>query len=107
MRKFAPMLAAIMAVTLAAPAFAQSTDTPRIDKRQAQQQKRINKGKATGQITPREAQRLEKGQETIGKMEEKAESDGNVTPRERRKIERAQDQLSKKIAKSKHNKNKK
>ena len=97
---------AIAALTLgvfALPAFAQ-TNTPNIDKRQAEQQKRIDQGKASGQLTDREAAKLEKGQAKVQKMEDKAKADGKVTVAERKRIEREQNKQSRNINKEKHNK---
>ena len=58
-------LLALMIAALSGPVLAQSTDTkstPRIDKRQENQQKRIDQGVASGALNQKEAARLEKGQ---------------------------------------------
>ena len=89
---------------LAVPAFAQTTSTPRIDQRQANQERRIEAGEKSGQLTQREAARLEKGQARVQKMENKATADGKVTAKERRKIERAQNKQSRRIYREKHDK---
>jgi hypothetical protein len=78
--------------------------TQRIDKRQANQQQRIDKGVKSGQIDQREAARLEKGQARVQKMEDKARADGTVTKAERAKIEKAQDRQSKRIAREANDK---
>jgi hypothetical protein len=98
-------VAALAASTL--PAFAQTTSTPRIDERQANQAQRIEQGKKSGQLTRKEAARLEKGQARIQKMEDKAVSDGKVTKKERRRIEHAQDVESRRIARQKHDQQRK
>ena len=88
-------------------AFAQATDTQstkRIDKRQEFQEKRIDKGAQTGQLTDKEKARLEKGQSRVQKAEDKAMADGKMTKKERARIEHAQDQQSKKIYREKHDK---
>ena len=97
--------AAIAATTL--PALAQTQSTPRIDQRQANQAQRIEQGKKSGALTDKEATRLEKGQARVQKMEDKAVADGKVTKKERRKIEHAQDVQSRRIARQKHDKQKK
>ena len=92
---------------LPAVALAQSigtTSTPRIDQRQAEQQKRINQGVQSGQLTTKEAARLEKGQAHVQKMENKAVADNKVTRKERAHIEHAQDKQSRKIHREKHDK---
>jgi hypothetical protein len=102
------IIAAIVAATFALPglALAQTTSTPRIDKRQANQDKRIEEGVKSGELTKKEAARLEKGQARIQKMEDKAMADGKMTKSEARKIERAQDRESKAIARETHDKQK-
>ena len=85
-------------------AVAQTTSTPRIDQRQANQQKRIDEGVKSGELNAKEAQRLQKGQQRVQNAETKAMSDGTVTKKEQRKIEHMQDQQSKKIYREKHDK---
>src|SRR5262245_26845504 len=100
-------LIALMIAAVSGPAAAQSTDTkstPRIDKRQENQEKRIEKGVESGQLNQKETARLEKGQAKVQKMEDKAVADGKVTKKEKKKIEHAQDHQSKKIYKEKHDK---
>ena len=103
--KFPLAAVAAIATALALPAIAQ-TATPRIDQRQASQEKRIDQGVQSGQLNAREAARLEKGQERVGKMEDKAKADGKVTKREKARIHHAQDEQSKRIAKQKHDRQK-
>lgn len=81
-------------------AFAQST--ARIDDRQANQAARIEQGKASGELTPREAARLQRGQRQVQGMENRAMADGKVTGAERARIENAQDAQSARIARQKH-----
>ncbi len=95
--------AAVIAAS-AFPVFAQTTSTPRIDQRQANQQQRIDQGVKSGQLNQKEAARLEKGQARVQKMEDKAVADGKVTAKERRRIEAAQDKQSRRIAREKHDK---
>ena len=115
--KFA--LIGLAVAALSAPAFAQSTDTkapsgapkaaatdtkstPRIDQRQANQEKRVEQGVKSGELTTKETAKLEKGQAKVQKMEDKAVADGAVTKNEKKHIEHAQDQQSKKIHHEKH-----
>lgn len=84
---------ALIVATLPSFVAAQS----RIDQRQENQQKRIDQGAKSGQLTEKEAARLQKGQQRVQKMEDKARADGKVTPEERRRIERAQDRESRNI----------
>ena len=102
------IIAAIVAATFALPglALAQTTSTPRIDQRQANQEKRIEQGVRSGELTKKEAARLEKGQARVQKMENKAMADGTMTKKEKARIEHAQDVESRKIAREKHDKQK-
>ena len=78
-------------------------NTPRIDKREKRQQKRINQGVKSGALTKGEAARLEKQQAKIKNDEAAAKADGKVTPQERRKLTREQNAASRKIYRKKHN----
>lgn len=99
--KIASSLLIAVVATFALPVQAQ-TSTPNIDQRQANQQKRIDQGVASGQLTGKEAARLEKGQERVQKMEDKAKADGKVTPKERARLQKAENVQSRHIAVQKH-----
>ena len=96
-------IAALISAAVIAPAAAQ-TATPGVDKRQANQEARIQQGVQSGQLTPKEAAKLEKGQAKVQAKEDKAKADGVVTPKERAKLAKAQKKQSKKIYKEKHDK---
>ena len=87
---------------LSLPALAQSA-TPRIDERQANQDRRIEQGVRSGQLTPRELARLERGQARIREMERQAMADGHISRRERAAIHAEQDRQNQLIARLKHN----
>jgi hypothetical protein len=78
--------------------------TPRVDQRQVNQQQRIDQGVQSGQLTTKEAAKLDKGQAQVEKKEAKAKADGKVTPKERKKLEQAQNKQSQKIKHEKHDK---
>ena len=99
MKKHVALAAVLACFTL--PTLAH-TETPRADKRQEKQQTRIEKGKASGALTDKEAARLESGQARVEAKEEAAKADGKVTKKEKAKLEVAQDRQSKRIAKQKH-----
>jgi hypothetical protein len=101
------IIAAIVASSFALPGYTLAQSTPRIDKRQENQDERIEKGLQKGQLTKKEARRLEKGQEHVEDLEEKALQDGKVTKREKRRIEKAQDKQSERIYKQRHDEQKK
>ena len=96
------LVAALCVSALALPALAQTTSTPRIDQRQANQQQRIDRGVQSGALTEREAARLERGQTHVQNMENKAAADGKVTAKEKARIEHAQDVQSRRIYRQKH-----
>jgi hypothetical protein len=98
------MILVTLAAAIALPAAAQTPSTPRVDQRQANQERRIERGEKSGALTGKEAARLEKGQARVQKMEDKAVADGKVTKRERVALEKAQDRQSRRIYREKHDK---
>lgn len=84
-------------------ATAQSTNTPRFDKRQQNQQKRIDEGVKNGSLTQKEQIRLEKEQQHLQKREDRVKADGNVTKKERVGMQRAENRVSEDIYRKKHN----
>ena len=96
------ILSATLIASAPAPAFAQGTNTPNIDKRQANQAARIEQGKASGALNAKEAARLDAGQAKVDAKEAKAKSDGVVTNKERAKLQHAENKQSRKIKRQKH-----
>lgn len=70
--------------------------------RNINQEKRIQQGMASGQLTNREAARLEAGQARVGRAEARAGADGHVGPREQAAVQHRQDHQSRKIFREKH-----
>jgi len=101
LKKFA---AAALVLALAVPAFAQGPQTPGLDKREANMEKRIDQGKASGALTEKEAARMERREAKLIKAEERAKADGQVTPQERRRLNKRADKLSDDIYREKHDK---
>lgn len=101
MNKLVAAVAALMLGASTLPAFA-GDNTPRIDRRQANQERRIDEGVASGELTKREAARLERGQDRVDAIEDKAKSDGVVTRRERARITHEQNVQSRRIHRQKH-----
>jgi hypothetical protein len=77
-------------------------NTPRINKRQHEQQGRIRQGIRSGELTGREVYRLERQQAAIQRTEWRAKSDGHVSWRERYRIDNMQDRASHNIYHQKH-----
>lgn len=100
MKKLLLAVSGIMLLMTGMP-YAQA-ETPVIDQRQANQEQRIDKGIASGQLNERETNRLNKQQGHINKMEDRAQSDGVMTKKERARIGAAQDRASRHIVREKH-----
>jgi len=86
-------------------AFAQAASapaTPRVDEREANQERRIQQGVASGQLTPRETRRLNRQQARVQTAEANAKADGKVTPAERKHLTKMQNRASKNIHHQKH-----
>ena len=96
------IMAPIIALLAGATAFAEGVDTPVIDKRVLNQERRIQDGLNTGELTGREAGRLDTRLAKIEKGEARAKSDGQVTKQERRRLNRALNRNSRAIYKQKH-----
>lgn len=97
-------VAAALMLALAVPSFAQGPKTPGLDKREANMEKRIEQGKASGALNEKEAARLEKRMDKLDKAEEKAKADGVVTKQERKRLNKKADRLSNDIKREKHDK---
>lgn len=85
-------------------AFAQegNVNTPRIDRRQVNQEHRIDQGIEHGGLTGREARRLQAEQNRIDRVENRARADGTVTRRERVHLTRMQNRASRDIYRQRH-----
>jgi len=90
--------------SLALSAFAQTPapGMPHADARDARQEQRIDKGEASGTLTPRESKRLERHQQMMEKREAHMKEDGTVTPKERLRMERMDKHESRDIRREKH-----
>jgi septal ring factor EnvC (AmiA/AmiB activator) len=79
------------------PALAQT-----VDQKQADQQRRIQQGVESGQLTPKEARHLQKEVARLRAKEARMKADGRVTPQERAKLQKELDGLDRKIYRQKH-----
>jgi hypothetical protein len=93
--------AAVFSVFFAVTAYGQTND-PMVRKREQRQEKRIDQGVQSGELTPREAGRLEREQARIKQDEERMKADGKLTPQERRKLRREQNRASRHVYREKH-----
>lgn len=110
----------IVAALAVLPCIAQSTDTPppapppakghgqegrehRIDRREANLEKRIDQGVSSGKLSSEQAANLEQGLEKIKEDEAKAlQNDGKISKGESRQINREANKLSHDIRQAKH-----
>lgn len=102
MKKSTFLVVAMLMVVCAAGVLSQ-TKTPRVDARQRHQQKRIEQGVKSGELTNREVHRLERQEGRINANEVIAKADGKVTPAERARLNRQLNRESKRIYRAKHN----
>ncbi len=93
---------ALALISAAASAQTPATATPRVDARQDKQERRIEQGVGSGELTARETLRVEREQKRIATVEAKAEGDGKVTARERARLHHLQNQASRDIRRQKH-----
>lgn len=85
----------------ATPVLAQ-TETPNLDRRMGNQDRRIEQGVASGQLTPREAARLRRAEARLKRHHDIAKADGKVTRAERRALQREANRTSARIYRQKH-----
>lgn len=103
MMKLSTGVLTVTAATLFVPLFALAQpSTPRVDQRQANQERRIEQGVQSGALTARESARLERGQAHVQVLEDHAKADGKVTGKERSELARAQNRQSERIYRQKH-----
>ena len=100
--------AVVMVCGLSTISNAQSGYKPRVwqvNKRQSYQEKRINKGIYSGELTLREAARLTREQAQINRLEQRfRNSGGRLSAAERVRLAREQNQASRHIYRQKHDK---
>lgn len=94
------LLVAALAVTSVANA---QTHTPVINHRQHNQERRINQGVRSGELTRNETRHLRKDERGIRAEKRTAMAEGRMTPHERRHIRHQENRVSRKIYRDKHN----
>lgn len=92
------------ALVAAVPGLAQAygTSTREVDKRQLNQEIRIQQGLRDGSLTRSEAARLKAEQERIQRLENEAKRDGYISAAERERLRRAQNDASRHIYQERH-----
>ena len=99
------LVSALFAGFAIAPAMAQGTHTPAIDRAQQDIGARIQQGLRSGLITPSEAQDLVRRQREIGLRESRVKADGSVTARERQLLRQDLDALNAEVERKMSNRN--
>jgi hypothetical protein len=97
---FGGLLIAAFAITSAAQA---QTHTPVINHRQHNQDRRINQGVRSGELTRNETRHLRADERNISRDKRMAKADGRVTRSERRDLRRDENRTSRAIYRDKHN----
>ncbi len=80
----------------------QAQTAPIVKHKQIKQNKKINHGVKTGELTRKEAAGLKAQQVHINRTKKRAKADGKVTAKERAKIARKQKRANKNIYQQKH-----
>ena len=93
-------LIALLAVTSIANA---QTKTPAINHAQHKQERRINQGVRSGELTKSEARHLRKDERKIRNDKRMAKADGHVSRAERKHLRKEQNHVSRAIYRKKHN----
>lgn len=93
-------LIAMLAITSVAGA---QTHTPVINHREHRQERRINQGARSGELTHNEARHLRNRENKIRNDKRIAKADGRVTMKERRHLRREENRTSRAIYHKKHN----
>ncbi len=98
-----------LVLTVSGAAFAQPKSapkdpaaTPGLDQRQANQEKRIEQGVASGQLNAKEAERLEKREDKLEADKQAAKADGKVTAQERKQLHREANRDSRAVYRQNH-----
>jgi hypothetical protein len=97
---FGGLLVVALAITSIAEA---QTRTPAINQRERSQERRINQGVRSGELTRREAYNLRGRERHIRKEEMKYKADGRLSNAERRPLRREENRTSRAIYRDKHN----
>lgn len=93
------ILTLLFIMSLSLSAFA---NTPGINRRERNQQRRIAHGIADGQLTAGEAARLEREEAHINRDERRAKADGRVTFWERQRLDNELDRANRRIYRNTH-----
>ncbi|MGA9755493.1 MAG: hypothetical protein WBV23_10165 [Desulfobaccales bacterium] len=80
-----------------------NTYDPRIDRREAYQQQRIQQGINNGSLTPGEARYLKREQGRIDRAEDRMKADGNLSPQERLRLSQMQNRAGQDINRLENN----
>lgn len=94
---------AILLGSLGLTSLACAANASEVVQRDVNQQKRIEQGLQSGQLTAQETAKLEHSESQISRVEANALKDGNLSPAEQRRLNRLENQTSAQIYRDKHN----
>jgi hypothetical protein len=97
------VLVAAAAAALALGAVSAQAGTPEMNRREALQRARIERGVQSGRLTRGEAKRLRRGERRLSRMDRRFGRDGKYGPRERTRMHRALGRENARIWRLKHN----
>ncbi len=98
------ILGGLLVAALAFTSVAQAQDrTPVINYRQHNQQRRINQGVRSGELTRNETRNLRRDERDIRRDKRMAKADGYVSRSERQHLRRDENRTSRAIYRDKHN----
>ena len=100
---FAVAIVCVIGFSIAANAQTDRHRSRGINAREARQERRIDQGIYSGELTKNEIRRLEREQNRIERVEDRYRTSGNgLSPRERERLERALKHSSRDIYRQKH-----
>ena len=103
MKKTTFLVSTLIAGCLSVSIVSAQTKTPVINERQKNQERRIEQGEKSGQLTNKEATKLQNDENQIQQQKQAEKTAGTVTPVERKQLRKEENQTSKEIYNKKHN----
>lgn len=102
MNKLGLIFAFGVVLVMTGNSFAQRRYDHNINRRQANQEKRIQQGVANGSLMPKETERLERQESRISELEAKDRASGGLSPKERAELEHRLNSEDHRIYRQKH-----
>lgn len=103
MKRQSALLALAIATAISLPVMASGDNTPKLDEREANLQRRIDEGLHTGSLTPGEAASLQERLNKLNADEAAAKKNGKVSEQEHARLKKEADNISNAVYASKQN----